>query len=127
MRIGRFRKAAKTVGYPRMIATDSDLAAAKDEEHKKNLYLFNCAMRAHYNFMENYNSALPAMLIGGLKYPVSAALAGTAWTVCRMIYALGYTRSDRDKGQGRLMGSGFWLAQLVLYVQAGLVGVSLLT
>lgn len=126
MRVSSFRKAAKTVTYPRMFATDTDLDNAKDEDHKKNLYLFNCAMRAHYNFMENYNSMLPALFIGGLKYPLTAALTGVAWTVFRTMYAVGYTRRDKDKGQGRLVGSGFWLCQLILYVQTGLVGYSLL-
>lgn len=126
MRVPTFRKAAKTVSYPRMFATDTDIAAATSEEHKKNLYLFNCAMRAHYNFMENYNSALPALLIAGLKFPLTAALAGAAWTAFRVMYAVGYTRADKDRGQGRLVGSGFWACQFILYVQTALVGYSLL-
>jgi len=33
----------------------------------------------------------------------------------RVIYALGYTREDKTKGEGRLAGSGYALCQLGLW------------
>lgn len=90
------------------------------------MYLFNCAQRAHYNFVENYITFLPAMLIAGLRYPVPAAIAGGLWSVFRVLYAVGYTRKDKDNGSGRLVGSAFWLVQFALYGMVGYAGYSLL-
>lgn len=83
------------------------------------MYLFNCAQRAHYNFLENYVTFLPALLIAGLKFPVVSSAIGAVWMLCRTLYATGYTDANRKDGKGRLMGSGFWLAQFALY---GIVG-----
>jgi glutathione S-transferase len=46
--------------------------------------------------------------------------------VQRVIYAVGYTDKSKTKGEGRLYGSGFWLAQLGLYGLAGWTGVKML-
>ncbi|KAE9986174.1 hypothetical protein EG328_006437 [Venturia inaequalis] len=120
MRVGPFRKAAK-IPYPTQYASDSLLASTTDSTQKQNLYLFNCAQRAHYNFLENYVTFLPALLIAGLKYPVASSVLGAAWCVFRAMYATGYTRADKKDGKGRLMGSAFWLAQFALYGMVGKV------
>lgn len=125
MRVPTFRKRAK-VGYPAAYASNEDIAKADSEEQKKAMYLFNCAQRAHYNFIENYNSALPALLISGLQFPLTAAATGALWTLFRIMYATGYTREDKDRGQGRLVGSGFWLCQTVLYGLTGYMGARML-
>lgn len=103
------------IPYPTQYASDSLLASTPDSTLKQNMYLFNCAQRAHYNFLENYVTFLPALLIAGLKYPVASSVLGAAWIVFRTLYATGYTRADKKDGKGRLMGAGFWLAQFALY------------
>jgi len=121
MRVGPFRKAAG-IGYPAVYATNEQLSTASTPEKKKAMYLFNCAQRAHYNFMENYITFLPAMLLAGLKYPTASAVIGGVWAVFRTMYATGYTRGDKDNGSGRLVGSGFWLCQFVVYGIVGKMG-----
>jgi len=118
MRVGPFRRAAK-IPYPTQYASDTQIAAADSEQAKTAMYLFNCAQRAHYNFLENYITFVPALLIAGLKFPVVAAALGAAWSVFRTMYATGYTRADKTNGKGRMAGAGFWLAQFALY---GIVG-----
>ncbi|KAF1990988.1 membrane-associated proteins in eicosanoid and glutathione metabolism [Aulographum hederae CBS 113979] len=124
VRVSPYRKAAG-IPFPAALALPSDISAASPEK-KKAMYLFNCAQRAHYNFIENYNTALPALLIGGLKYPVAASLVGVGWVVCRTAYAVGYTRRDKEGGKGRSVGAPFWLFQVGLYWMAGSLGYSLL-
>ena len=62
-RVGTFRRAAK-VPYPNCYATDAE---AKVDKAK---YLFNCAQRAHANFLEHQSTFLASLLISGLSYPV---------------------------------------------------------
>jgi len=91
------------------------------------MYLFNCAQRAHGNYLENVPLVLPAMLVGGLKYPLATSALSVVWMVGRIVYAVGYTAKGRNDGKGRLPGSFFWLAQLALYGLTGWVGYGLLT
>lgn len=63
LRVGTFRKAAK-VPYPNCYATDDEAKADKAK------YLFNCAQRAHANFLEHQPTFLTSLLISGLSYPV---------------------------------------------------------
>lgn len=63
VRVAVFRKAAK-VQYPNCYATDAE---AKVDKAK---YLFNCAQRAHANFLEHHPTFLASLLISGLSYPV---------------------------------------------------------
>jgi glutathione S-transferase len=123
-RVGPFRKAAE-IPYPYAYASQEQLASASGEK-KRAMYLFNCAQRAHANYLENYPSMLAAHLIAGLKYPIAATVAGTLWALFRVMYAVGYTRKDKDEGRGRLVGGGFWLCQLALYGLAATVGVKML-
>lgn len=48
MRIGSFRKKAG-IPYPKSYAESGDMAVATPEK-KHEMYLFNCAQRAHYNW-----------------------------------------------------------------------------
>lgn len=68
---------------------------------------------------------LPASLIAGLAYPRAAAGTTLAWSVFRLLYATGYTSAEKVNGKGRLRGSGFWLAELVLFLMVGKMGVDL--
>jgi glutathione S-transferase len=113
MRVGPIRKKAG-VPYPQAYATP--------DNKSKEAYIFNCAQRAHGNFLENETSFLAAMMISGLKYPTASALLGVGWLINRVIYAVGYTRQDKEGGKGRLAGAGFWLCQFALYGMTGKVG-----
>jgi glutathione S-transferase len=95
------------------------------------MYLFNCAQRAHHNFLENYTVALSGMLISGLVYPRTAAALGAAWTGGRVVYALGYTWREEwnVEGRGRFWRGGFHVAagcQVVLLALVGKMGWDLL-
>jgi glutathione S-transferase len=117
VRVGGFRRAAK-IPYPNCYASPEQIESS-DADLSKARYLFNCAQRAHANFIENYTAALASWMVAGVQYPLTAAGLGAAWCVFRILYARGYTRADKEKGNGRYAGSGFFLAQLGLF---GLVG-----
>lgn len=51
------------------------------------------AQRAHANFIENYISFVPALMISGLRFPVASAALGGIWVLGRVLYAAGYTSS----------------------------------
>lgn len=123
--MGMFRKGAG-LGYPAPYADTAQMSSA-DPEKKKAMYLFNCAQRAHGNYLENLPSVIPAMLIGGLRFPVATAIAGLGWSVSRVVYAVGYTDKTKSDGSGRLPGSFFWLFQLAMYVMTGIVGYDLIS
>ncbi|KAK0660641.1 hypothetical protein DIS24_g3083 [Lasiodiplodia hormozganensis] len=126
IRIGSFRKAAG-VPYPHQYASQEQIAAASGDEKKQQaLHLFNCAQRGHYNFLENHTNFLFALLVAGLRRPVPAAVMGAAWSVGRIMYAVGYTRPDKKNGMGRLIGSWATLIQLVLMGMAGWDGYKML-
>jgi glutathione S-transferase len=125
MRTTPFRKAAK-VPYPIHMVPTEEINKADSAQQKQALHLFNCAQRGHYQFMEHYNSVLPALLISGLKFPVAASLAGFGWVICRVLYAVGYTRPDKELGKGRYAGAGFYFCQLALYGMTGWTGWSIL-
>lgn len=125
LRVSSFRKAAH-IGYPQPYATEEQISAASDEKKKKDLYLFNCAQRAHGNFLENQPSVLAAMLVAGLEYPIATAVMGAGWSIFRIVYAVGYTSKTQTNGKGRLAGSFFWLFQLGLFGMAGWTGAKML-
>jgi glutathione S-transferase len=81
-------------------------------------YKFNCAQRAHGNFLENAPQTMLSILVAGVKYPQAAAGLGAAWVVFRTLYMLGYIYSDKPNGNGRYNGMLCWFAQ------AGLWGLS---
>jgi len=112
-RVTTRRRDAK-VPYPNAYASAESIASCTDPKEKQAKYLLNCAQRAHSNFLENYPVALAGMLVTGVKYPVTSAVAGVIWTISRISYALGYTRADRSDGRGRYsggLGALFWLSQ----------------
>ncbi|KAL0259438.1 hypothetical protein SLS55_005174 [Diplodia seriata] len=126
IRVGSFRRAAG-VTYPNQYATQAQIDAADgDEKKQKALYLFNCAQRGHYNYLENHTNLLFAMLTVGLRKPVTAAVMGGLWCVGRVLYAVGYTRPDVQNGKGRVIGIWATLIQLALQGMAGWEGYKLL-
>jgi len=102
------------VPYPNAYATPQQVKESPDA------YRFNCAQRAHANLLENMPQTIAFMLFSGLQYPMAAAALGSAWLVFRIVYALGYVRSEK-LGSGRKYGGGCWL------MQGGLWGLSIAT
>jgi glutathione S-transferase len=78
------------------------------------------------NFNENHPPFVMAMLIVGVEYPLTATVLGVGWSISRLLYALGYTRADKENGKGRLIGLSFWLFQLTAFGLAGWCGVKML-
>ena len=102
-----FRKAAK-IPYPYEYASYEQIQTASPASSKA-MYRFNCAQRAHQNFNENHPTAVGAMVIAGLKYPMAAAVLGAVWSVNRVVYAIGYTNGG-EGGKGRYYGILWMLA-----------------
>ncbi|MCJ1267910.1 hypothetical protein MMC22_007796 [Lobaria immixta] len=115
LQTAKFRKAAK-VRYPNAYSTDSE---AKEDKAK---YLFNCAQRAHTNFMEHQPGFLASLLLAGLSYPIASAAMGLAWCVGRVTYGLGYTNKNKTDGSGRIIGNFYVLPELGLFLTAALTG-----
>eukprot|EP00455_Lapot_gusevi_P045749 TRINITY_DN58_c0_g2_i3.p2 TRINITY_DN58_c0_g2~~TRINITY_DN58_c0_g2_i3.p2 ORF type:complete len:143 (+),score=59.49 TRINITY_DN58_c0_g2_i3:70-498(+) len=63
---------------------------------------FNCAVRAHYNFVEGIAGISVFLAIAGIEFPVVSAVFGLVYFIGRIFYAYGYT----IKGpQGRNVGA----------------------
>ncbi|KAF2727924.1 membrane-associated proteins in eicosanoid and glutathione metabolism [Polyplosphaeria fusca] len=115
-RIQPYRKAAK-IPYPYEYASYEQIQSAPPDRSKA-MYQFNCAQRGHQNFVENMPSALGAMLIAGLQYPLVAAGLGALWSVNRVVYAIGYNDPNKDTGKGRYKGILWMLAHYGLVLTA---------
>lgn len=92
----------------RTSATNDPNSQAKAEQ-------FNCAQRAHSNFLENAPQTMLFTLVAGAKYPDLAAGIGAAWVVMRSLYLYGYVYSGKPQGKGRFLGGFFWFAQGALW------------
>jgi len=95
----KYRKAA-AVPYPGAYAPSSRTDPAA--------FTFNCAQRAHANYIENQPSMLGALLLAGLRFPIAAAVMGVGWSVSRYLYMTGYC-SGKEGGKGRYRGASFYL------------------
>ena len=119
MLAGRYRKPTgvrhPTQYAPPVSSGATSFATAEEKaQAERNAYLFNCAQRAHGNFLENQPSILGALLITGLKYPLVASALGAGWIVNRVIYTLGYVAKDGVDGKKRTRGMGWAVCQLAL-------------
>ena len=84
---------------------------------------FNCVQRAHQNALEYVPNVLALQIVMGLKFPITAAILGVAWSVGRLVYAAGYSSGDPAK---RAPGSALaGIVYLVLIVGAGYAGASM--
>lgn len=86
--------------------------------HQPKAEQFNCAQRAHSNFLENAPQTMLFTLVAGLKYPQLTLGLGSAWLISRALFLYGYVYSGKPQGKGRMIGSLFW------FVQGGLWGLS---
>jgi glutathione S-transferase len=106
--VGRARSAAN-VPYPNAYVSHAEAVA------DINKYRFNCAQRAHHNFLEHYPAFLATAAVAGLKYPVATAVMGVVWSLGRVVFAKGYIGSTQEqKGSGRYKGAWYLLAELGL-------------
>lgn len=78
--VGKWRKAAD-VKYPTAYVAEAEANMSLDK------YRFNCAQRAHSNYLENWPQFVTGTAIAGLFYPKSAAAAAMTWIVGRVLYA----------------------------------------
>jgi glutathione S-transferase len=76
---------------------------------------FNCAQRAHSNFLENAPQTVLSILVAGLKYPQLATALGAAWVAFRVLFLHGYVYTSKPQGRGRYNGGLFWFAQAALW------------
>ncbi|KAF7115380.1 hypothetical protein CNMCM5793_002196 [Aspergillus hiratsukae] len=106
--VSGLRKDAK-VPYPHTYATIEQCKSnAKAEQ-------FNCAQRAHANFLENAPQTMLFTLFAGLKYPHLATAVGASWLLFRSLFLYGYVYSGKPQGKGRMLGALFWLSQGALW------------
>ena len=76
-----FKEPINTQGYPDMgTGRYAEKLSYNDWVH------FNNAQRAHYNFVEQIGSILALLAIGGIVYPVPAAIFGFIFFVARFFY-----------------------------------------
>ncbi|KAM5531407.1 hypothetical protein V8D89_014931 [Ganoderma adspersum] len=83
-RVSMARKASK-VDYPQVYAEKAEAA------ENPAAFKFNCTQRAHQNTLESLPMILASTLITGVKYPKVAASLCRVWTVCRVLYTIGYS------------------------------------
>jgi len=116
-RVGIARKAAR-VAYPQAYAEKAE------QESSKEAMVFNCTQRAHQNTLENVPVVILTTLIGGLRYPIPAAVACGFWSFTRIIYTLRYGTGEPKK---RALVFRFnFIAQLVLTALSGKVAFDLI-
>ncbi|BFZ58774.1 hypothetical protein PYCC9005_005839 [Savitreella phatthalungensis] len=105
---------ASGVKYPATYASDGQIESQKELPLEKQLYLrFNCAQRAHANYMETLPQFLVLLLIGGLGFPEYASVAGAIWLAGRVTYAVGYAKGEPKK---RYNGMFFFIGLISLLV-----------
>ncbi|KAK7754877.1 hypothetical protein SLS62_003191 [Diatrype stigma] len=104
------RRVAK-IPYPHSYAT----AEQADKDPKA--FAFNCAQRAHANYIENVTTFTVSLLVTSLAFPRAGAALGAVWVAGRFMYLVGYTSSAGPKG--RLLG---FVTSAVCQVALGFMG-----
>lgn len=80
-------------------------------------------------FAVSFSLALEGSFCNGrltLADPLTVSAFGVGWLLARILYTFGYTRKDATRGEGRRIGSVFYVAELGLVVTAGLTAYQLL-
>jgi glutathione S-transferase len=93
MAVASQKRKASGVKYPTAYATEEQ--AAKNPAART----FNCAQRAHANYIENLTSFLVALAVAGLRFPRPAVTLGAVWLVGRVAYLAGYISSAGPSGR----------------------------
>ncbi|KAI3424441.1 hypothetical protein D9Q98_009993 [Chlorella vulgaris] len=89
------------ISYPNMYAPPAH----------KNRNEFDCIQRAHQNSLENQPAFLILLLLAGLRFPVSASIAGAVYLLGRVVYVLCYSGGDP---KARYRGAFMYLGNLAL-------------
>src|SRR4051812_5425250 len=84
--IGLYFRPRARILLPQLYATPEQAAADPQA------YIYNCAQRAHANYVENLFPAVGAMLLGGLRNPRAVTYLGAGWVGMRLWYLYNYTR-----------------------------------
>ncbi|GAX75035.1 hypothetical protein CEUSTIGMA_g2479.t1 [Chlamydomonas eustigma] len=92
--VGKARKTYK-VPYPELYATKEN--CSKEEDRK----MFNCIQRGHQNSLENQPIFLALLMSAGVRYPITAAVAGACYLIGRIGYFSGYSTGSPN-GRYRL-------------------------
>ena len=58
-----------------------------------------------------------ALMLSGLRFPLTSAVFGLGWSVCRYLYMAGYSQGG-EGGKGRYKGIYFWFFQAALVFMA---------
>lgn len=111
--IGATLRPGAKILYPQLYATPEQAAADPV------IFAYNCAQRAHANYVENLFPTIGSMLVAGMNYPLAAGCLGLGWLCCRLIYFYNYTRvqSGTVVPEKPPMGHTvtFWLFQYALH------------
>ena len=76
----------------------------------KQWFDFNVVQRIHMNFLEQLFFLLFLILTAGVTNPAYTVYAGIAYCLGRLIMALGYLRSPKDRRPGGILLNGSTLA-----------------
>ncbi|KAG1660339.1 hypothetical protein FOA52_014392 [Chlamydomonas sp. UWO 241] len=79
------------VKYPDLYATEQN---CKDPVARN---LFNCVQRGHQNALENHATFLALLMTAGVRFPVTASIAGVAYLLGRYLYQVNYGSGDPSK------------------------------
>ena len=90
------------IPYPNSYATAEQAASSRAA------YIFNCAQRAHTNYLEHQTTLLVSMFLGGLKAPTVSAALGVTWLLARVMYNIGYTSDSPENQNGKGRRRGLW-------------------
>ncbi len=69
----------------------------------KQWYEFNIAQRIHQNFLESIIIVVLLLLVAGLKHPATCVYIGGAYSLGRLVQAIGYTLSVKGRIPGGMI------------------------
>lgn len=77
---------------------------------------FNKAQRAHANCLEHVFSFIFLTFVSGLLYPVPSACLCLAYTIARIFYVLGYSKTPKARMPGFIIATISTFTQLILAI-----------